>query len=40
MMSWQTVLTIGSGGFLGAISRAYLNGLISHKLTHTLTTHQ
>jgi len=35
-MSWQTVLAVGSGGFLGAISRAYLNGLISHKLTHTL----
>lgn len=36
MMSWQTALAIGSGGFLGAISRAYLNGLISHKIPHTL----
>jgi len=36
MMSWQTILAIGSGGFIGAISRAYLNGLISHKFPHTL----
>ena len=36
MMSWQTILAIGSGGFIGAISRAYLNGLISHKVPHTL----
>lgn len=35
-MSWQTILAIGSGGFLGAILRAYLNGLISHKLPHDL----
>jgi CrcB protein len=36
MMSWQTILAIGSGGFFGAILRAYLNGLISHKLPHEL----
>jgi len=36
MMSWQTILAIGSGGFIGAISRAYLNGLISHKVPHDL----
>jgi CrcB protein len=36
MMSWQTILAIGSGGFLGAILRAYLNGVISHKLPHDL----
>jgi len=36
MMSWQTILAIGSGGFIGAILRAYLNGLISHKLPHNL----
>ena len=35
-MSWQTILAIGSGGFIGAILRAYLNGLISHKLPHAL----
>ncbi len=36
MMSWQTILAIGSGGFLGAVLRAYFNGLISHKLPHDL----
>jgi len=36
MMSWQTILAIGSGGFLGAVSRAYLNGLISHRVPHDL----
>nr|WP_321266527.1 fluoride efflux transporter CrcB [uncultured Sulfurimonas sp.] len=35
-MSWQTILAIGSGGFLGAVLRAYFNGLISHKLPHDL----
>ena len=36
MMSWQTILAIGSGGFFGAILRAYLNGLISNRLPHDL----
>jgi len=36
MMSWQTILAIGSGGFLGAVLRSYLNGIISHKLPHEL----
>ena len=35
-MSWQTILAIGSGGFIGAVLRAYFNGLISHKLPHDL----
>ena len=35
-MSWQTILAIGSGGFIGAVLRAYLNGLLSHKLPHDL----
>lgn len=35
-MSWQTILAIGSGGFIGAVARAYFNGLISHKLPHDL----
>ncbi|DAB27530.1 MAG: chromosome condensation protein CrcB [Sulfurimonas sp. RIFOXYD12_FULL_33_39] len=35
-MSWQTILAIGSGGFLGAVLRAYLNGLISNKVPHDL----
>ena len=34
MMSWQTILAIGSGGFIGAVLRAYLNSLISHKFPH------
>ncbi len=36
MMSWQTFLAIGSGGFIGAVLRAYLNGVISHKVPHEL----
>lgn len=36
MMSWQTLLAIGSGGFIGAVLRAYLNGVISHKFPHDL----
>lgn len=36
MMSYQTVLAIGSGGFLGAVLRAYLNGLISSKFPHDI----
>ncbi|MEA3523778.1 MAG: fluoride efflux transporter CrcB [Campylobacterota bacterium] len=35
-MSWQTLLAIGSGGFIGAVLRAYLNGVISHRLPHDL----
>lgn len=30
-MSWQSILAIGSGGFIGAVSRAYLNGVIASK---------
>ncbi len=36
MMSWQTILAIGSGGFIGAILRAYLNGVISQRVPHEL----
>lgn len=36
MLSWQTVLAVGSGGFIGAILRVYINGLISHKFPHDL----
>ena len=36
MMSWQTILAIGSGGFIGAVLRAYLNGVISHKFPHDI----
>ena len=36
MMSRQTILAVGSGGFIGAVLRVYFNGLISHKLPHEL----
>lgn len=35
-MSWQTILAVGSGGFIGAVLRVYMNGLISHRLPHDL----
>ncbi|MCK9374398.1 MAG: fluoride efflux transporter CrcB [Sulfuricurvum sp.] len=35
-MSWQTILAIGSGAFLGAVLRAYLNGVVNHNFPHTL----
>ena len=35
-MNWQTILAIGSGGFIGAVSRAYLNGLINRNVPHEL----
>jgi CrcB protein len=35
-VSWQTILAIGAGGFIGAVLRAYLNGVVSHHLPHTL----
>jgi len=37
-MTWQSILAIGSGGFIGAVSRAYLNGVISQKFP-ALVTH-
>jgi len=36
MMNWQTILAIGSGGFIGAVLRSYLNGVISHRVPHIL----
>ncbi len=36
MMSWQTILAIGSGGFIGAVLRAYLNGVVSSRLPHDI----
>lgn len=36
MMSWQTILAIGSGAFLGAILRAYMNGVVNHHFPHSL----
>src|SRR3989338_10661904 len=36
MMSWENILAIGSGAFLGAILRAYMNGVVNHNFPHTL----
>lgn len=36
MMSLHTILAIGSGAFIGAVLRAYLNGIVNHHLPHTL----
>ncbi len=36
MMSWQTILAVGCGGFIGAVLRVYLNGVISHRVPHDL----
>ncbi|WP_331775729.1 fluoride efflux transporter CrcB [Sulfurospirillum sp. 1612] len=36
MMSFQTLMAIGSGGFIGAILRAYLNGVINKHIPHDL----
>lgn len=35
-MSWQTLLAIGSGGFLGSVLRAYLNGVVNRHFPHDL----
>jgi len=35
-MSLQTILAIGSGAFIGAVLRAYLNGVVNHQFPHTL----
>jgi len=35
-VSWQTLLAIGSGGFIGSVLRAYLNGLVNRNLSHVL----
>ncbi|MBL0687750.1 MAG: fluoride efflux transporter CrcB [Sulfurospirillum sp.] len=36
-MSWQTIIAIGSGGFIGAVGRAYLSGLIDRNMAHELS---
>ncbi len=33
-MSLTTLLAIGSGGFMGAVARAYMVGVINHHLPH------
>jgi CrcB protein len=35
-MSFQTILAIGFGGFLGAVTRAYLNGVANRNIPHDL----
>jgi fluoride exporter len=35
-MSWQTILAVGCGGFIGAVMRVWLNGIISHRVPHDL----
>ncbi|MBA1438612.1 MAG: fluoride efflux transporter CrcB [Epsilonproteobacteria bacterium] len=35
-MSFTTLLAIGSGGFIGAVLRAYINALVSSKMAHNL----
>lgn len=35
-MSFQTILAIGSGAFIGAVLRAYLNGIVNDHFPHTL----
>lgn len=35
-MSWQTLLAIGSGGFLGAIFRAYMIGIVNKNIPHDI----
>ena len=35
-MSLQTILAIGSGGFIGAILRAYITGVVNHHFSHDI----
>ena len=35
-MTWQTIVAVGCGGFIGAVMRVWLNGFISHRLPHDL----
>ena len=35
-MSFYTFLAIGLGGFIGAVLRAYLNGVVNSNIPHTL----
>lgn len=36
-MSTQTLIAIGSGGFLGALFRAYLSSIINRNFEHTIS---
>jgi len=35
-MTWQTLVAVGCGGFVGAVLRVWLNGAISHRVPHDL----
>ena len=35
-MKVQTVLVIGSGGFIGAVLRAYISGIVNNNFTHNI----
>ena len=35
-MSIQTLLAIGTGGFIGAILRAYISGLVNNHFSHNI----
>lgn len=35
-LSWQSILAIGSGGFLGAVARVYITSLSSYYIPHTI----
>jgi len=35
-MTLATMLSIGTGGFIGAVSRSWLNGVISHHFPHAV----
>ena len=35
-MTWQTIVAVGCGGFIGAVMRVWLNGFISHRVPHEL----
>lgn len=35
-MTLSTILAVGTGGFIGAVGRVWLNGVINHYLPHTL----
>ena len=35
-MSISTLLAIGSGGFIGAILRAYITGVVNHHFSHNI----
>jgi fluoride exporter len=35
-MTFATIIAIGTGGFIGAVTRSWLNGVISHHFPHAV----